>query len=159
LQNSWKQEETVIPGKQSATRNPGFPSNSGFRRPPGLDPGFAGMAEQVTFAGGSREKHLGPMIHYRFALTHRLFCKISIAPARLFQLEIIPKFFESQFHGGDSLEDVRLVDVSHVGQAENLSLGLVLTPAMVRLCFSRRILTTFCPSIPGGATTAVTASE
>jgi len=52
------------------------------------------------------------------------------------------------FHCGDAGDDVGLVDVPHVGQAEDLSLGLILAPAMVRLCFSRRIFTTFCPSIP-----------
>jgi len=34
LQNSWKQGEVVIPDKRSATRNPGFSSDSGFRRLP-----------------------------------------------------------------------------------------------------------------------------
>jgi hypothetical protein len=34
LQNSRKPEEVVIPGKRSATRNPGFLKNSGFRLSP-----------------------------------------------------------------------------------------------------------------------------
>jgi len=38
FQNSWKQEEIVIPGKRSATRNPGFKAilDSGFRRNDGV---------------------------------------------------------------------------------------------------------------------------
>lgn len=31
--HSWKKEEVVIPGKRSATRNPGFSGHSGFRLP------------------------------------------------------------------------------------------------------------------------------
>jgi hypothetical protein len=50
IAKSSAKEESVIPGKQSATRNP-VPPSAGFKQ--FWIPVFAGMTEQATFARGS----------------------------------------------------------------------------------------------------------
>ena len=75
------------------------------------------------------------------------------------QLHGVTQFLQGHLHRGDGREDVKLIHISHMGNTEDLSLGLVLAAGNRQVVLFAQDLDYFLAIHSRRGETAVTASE